>query len=71
MADTRLVQKSDELLTEANRLSAIERTINALPEGSDELVQVAERAEGQAGRLHEVAREDEELTRDVADSERA
>jgi hypothetical protein len=71
MADSRLVQKSDELLTEANRLDAIERTIDALPEGSDELVQVAERAEGQAGRLHDVAREDEELTRKLTETERA
>lgn len=71
MADPRLVQKSDELLTEANRLDAIERTIDALPEGSDELVQVAERAEGQAGRLHDVAREDEELTRKLTETERA
>jgi hypothetical protein len=71
MADPRLVQKSDELLTEANRLDAIERTIDALPEGSDELVQVAERAEGQAGRLHDVAREDEDLTRKLTEAERA
>jgi hypothetical protein len=67
----RLVQKSDELLGEADRLDALERTIDALPEGSDELVQVAEHAEGQATRLHDVAREDEKLTREVTEAKRS
>ena len=66
----RLVKKSDQLLTEADRLDALERTIDALPEGSEELVEVAQHAEGQASRLHDVAREDEELTREVAGRER-
>jgi hypothetical protein len=66
-AEGRLRQKSDELLREADRLDAIERTVDALPVGSDEIVQVAEHAEGQAARLSEVAREDETLTRKAVD----
>jgi hypothetical protein len=67
----RLERKSDELLDEADRLDALERTIDALPAGSEELVQAAEHAEGQAGHLHDVAREDEVLTRDIAREKRA
>lgn len=67
-AERRLRQKSDELLSEADRLGAIERTVDALPVGSDEIVQAAEHAEGQAVRLREVAREDGALTREAADS---
>jgi hypothetical protein len=64
----RLRKKSDELLAEADRLDAIERTIDALPAGSDEIVESAEHAEGQALRLREVASEDEALTRELAES---
>jgi hypothetical protein len=64
----RLREKSDQLLAEADRLDAIERTLDALPEGSDEIVTTAEHAEGQAARLHAVASEDEALTRALADS---
>jgi hypothetical protein len=63
----RLRAKSDELLAEADRLDAIERTLGTLPEGSHEIVQTAEHAEGQAARLQEVAAEDEAMTREVAD----
>jgi hypothetical protein len=66
-AERRLRQKSDELLKEADRLDAIERTVDALPVGSEEIVQAAERAQGQATRLREVAREDEKLTRRAVD----
>ena len=66
-AERRLRQKSDELLREADRLDAIERTVDALPVGSDEIVEAAEHAEGQAMRLREVAREAETLTREAAD----
>ena len=62
----RLRVKSDELLAEADRLDAIERTLDALPEGSDEIVQTAEHAEGQANRLREVAAEDKAMTRELA-----
>jgi hypothetical protein len=61
----RLREKSDELLAEADRLDAIERTLDALPEGSNEIVETAEHAQGQAVRLREVASEDEALTREV------
>jgi hypothetical protein len=71
----RLRKKSDELLVEADRLDAIERTLDALPAGSREIVQTAEHAEGQAARLREVAAEDGAMTREVAeqavDSEQA
>jgi hypothetical protein len=70
----RLREKSDELLAEADRLDAIERTLDALPEGSREIVETAEHAEGQAARLREIASEDEALTREVvktADERRA
>jgi hypothetical protein len=71
----RLRKKSDELLVEADRLDAIERTLDALPAGSREIVQTAEHAEGQAVRLREVAAEDRAMTREVAeqavDSEQA
>ena len=67
----RLRAKSDELLAEADRLDAIERTLDALPEGSEEIVQTAEHAEGQAGRLSEVAAEDEAMTRELARNTRA
>jgi hypothetical protein len=67
----RLERKSDELLDQADRLDALERTIDALPAGSEELVQAAEHAEGQAGRLHDVAREDEKLTRQVTEAKRS
>jgi hypothetical protein len=63
----RLRKKSDELLVEADRLDAIERTLDALPAGSREIVQTAEHAEGQAARLREVAAEDWAMTREVAD----
>jgi hypothetical protein len=63
----RLRKKSDELLAEADRLDAIERTLDALPAGSREIVQTAEHAEGQAARLREVAAEDWAMTREVAD----
>lgn len=63
----RLRQKSGELLAEADRLDAIERTMDALPAGSEEIVQAAEHAEGQAIRLHDVAQENEALSREVAD----
>ena len=66
-AERRLRQKSDELLREADRLDAIERTVDALPVGSEEIVQAAEHAQGQAQRLREVAREDETLTRKAVD----
>ena len=66
-ADRRLREKSDELLREADRLDAIERTVDALPVGSDEIVQAAEDAEAQAARLRDVAREDETLTRKAVD----
>jgi hypothetical protein len=70
----RLRAKSDELLVEASRLDAIERTLEALPEGSHELVQTAEHAEDQAARLRQLAAEDEAMTREVsevaADAER-
>jgi hypothetical protein len=62
----RLRAKSDEVLAEADRLDAIERTLDALPEGSHEIVQTAEHAEGQAARLREVAAEDEAMTRKLA-----
>jgi hypothetical protein len=64
----RLREKSDELLAEADRLDAIERTLDALPEGSREIVETAEHAEGQATRLREVASEDEALTRQVVET---
>jgi len=67
----RLRAKSDELLAEADRLDAIERTLDALPEGSEEIVQTGEHAEGQAGRLSEVAAEDEAMTRELARNTRA
>ena len=71
----RLREKSDELLAEADRLDAIERTLDALPEGSREIVQTAEHAEGQAARLRKVAAENGAMTREVAeqalDSEQA
>jgi hypothetical protein len=63
----RLREKSDELLAEADRLDAIERTLDALPEGSREIVQTAEHAEGQAVRLREVAAEDGAMTREVVE----
>jgi hypothetical protein len=63
----RLRAKSDELLVEADRLDAIERTLDALPEGSQEIVQTAEHAQGQAARLREVAAEDETITRELAE----
>jgi hypothetical protein len=63
----RLRKKSDELLVEADRLDAIERTLDALPAGSREIVQTAEHAEGQAARLREVAAEDGAMTREVAE----
>jgi ABC-type transporter Mla subunit MlaD len=61
----RLDEKSDELLTEADRLDALERTIDALPAGSAEVVDVAEHAEHHAARLNDVAREARELSRDA------
>jgi hypothetical protein len=64
----RLREKSDELLAEADRLDAIERTLDALPEGSNEIVETAEHAQGQAARLREVATEDEALTRKVVET---
>jgi hypothetical protein len=63
----RLRKKSDELLAEADRLDAIERTLDALPAGSREIVQTAEHAEGQAARLREVAAEDGAMTRELAE----
>lgn len=63
----RLHAKSDEVLAEASRLDAIERTLEALPEGSNELVQTAEHAEDQAARLRRVAAEDEAMTRELSD----
>ncbi len=66
-AERRLRQKSDELLREADRLEAIERTVDALPVGSDEIVQAAEHAQGQAARLRKVASEDQALTRQAVD----
>ncbi len=63
----RLREKSDEVLVEADRLDAIERTLDALPEGSREIVKTAEHAEGQAARLREVAAEDGAMTREVAE----
>ena len=63
----RLREKSDQLLAEADRLDAIERTLDALPAGSDELVQTAEHAEGQAARLRRTAAEDEAMTREVSE----
>jgi hypothetical protein len=62
----RLRAKSDELLAEADRLDAIERTLDALPEGSQEIVETAHHAEGQAARLREIAAQDEMLTREVS-----
>jgi hypothetical protein len=64
----RLREKSDELLVEADRLDAIERSLDALPEGSNEIVETAEHAQGQAARLREVASEDEALTRQVVET---
>jgi hypothetical protein len=64
----RLREKSDELLAEADRLDAIERTLDALPEGSNEIVETAEHAEGQAARLRDIASEDEALTREVVET---
>jgi hypothetical protein len=66
-AERRLRDKSDQLLREAERLDAIERTVDALPVGSDEIVQAAEHAQGQAVRLRKVAHEDEALTREAVD----
>lgn len=63
----RLRAKSDELLAEAERLDAIERTLEALPEGSREIVETAQHAVGQAARLREVAAEGEAVTREVSD----
>jgi hypothetical protein len=65
-AQRRLREKSDELLAEADRLDAIERTVDALPEGSQELVQTAEHAQDQAARLRKLAAQDEALTRELA-----
>jgi hypothetical protein len=62
-----MLRKSDELLAEADRLDAIERTLDALPIGSQEIVQTAEHAEGQAVRLRDVAAQDEALTRELAE----
>jgi hypothetical protein len=64
----RLREKSDELLAEADRLDAIERTLDALPEGSSEIVETATHAQGQAARLREIASEDEALTRQVVET---
>jgi hypothetical protein len=61
--------KSDELLAEADRLDAIERTLDALPEGSEEIVDTAEHAEGQAARLRDVAAEDKAMTREVVEQD--
>ena len=61
--------KSDELLAEADRLDAIERTLDALPEGSEEIVDTAEHAEGQAARLREVAAQDKAMTREVVEQD--
>jgi hypothetical protein len=66
-ARQQLRAKSDELLAEADRLDAIERTLDALPVGSHEIVQTAQHAEGQAARLREVAAEDQAMTRELAD----
>jgi hypothetical protein len=66
----RLREKSDELLAEAERLDAIERTLDALPEGSKEIVETAEHATGQASRLREIAAQDEQLTREIVERER-
>jgi hypothetical protein len=63
----RLREKSDELLAEADRLDAIERTLDALPLGSEEIVQTAEHAEDQAGRLRDVAAQDEAVTRELSE----
>jgi hypothetical protein len=64
-ARRRLRAKSDELLAEADRLDAIERTLDALPVGSEEIVETAHHAEGQAARLRDIAAQDEALTREV------
>jgi ABC-type transporter Mla subunit MlaD len=61
--------KSDEVLAEADRLDAIERTLDALPEGSQEIVETAQHAEGQAARLREVAAEDRVMTREVVEQD--
>jgi hypothetical protein len=61
--------KSDQVLVEADRLDAIERTLDALPEGSQEIVETAEHAEGQAARLREVAAEDTAMTREVVEQD--
>jgi hypothetical protein len=66
----RLAAKSEELLKEADRLDEYERQIDALPEGSDELVDAAEHAEGHATRLHDVANEERALTREVLERRR-
>jgi hypothetical protein len=63
----RLRDKSDQVLVEVDRLDAIERTLDALPEGSLEIVETAEHAEGQAARLREVAAEDKAMTREVVE----
>jgi hypothetical protein len=61
--------KSDELLAAAGRLDAIERTLDALPEGSQEIVETAEHAQGQAARLREVAAEDKAMTRELVEQD--
>ena len=65
----RIRAKSDEVLAEANRLDALERTLDALPEGSQEIVETAEHAEGQAARLREVAAQDKAMTRELVEQD--
>jgi hypothetical protein len=62
----RLRKQSDALLTEADRLEAIERTVDALPTGSQEIVDATGHAHGQAVRLHDVAHKGDEMTREAA-----
>jgi hypothetical protein len=66
----RLAERSDELLTEANHLDALEHVLQELPEGSTERVDAAADAEGHAARLRDVAREEDVLTREIVERHR-
>ena len=70
-ARRRLRAKSDELLSEADRLRDLEHEVDALPLGSLELIEVAREAETQGERVHELAEESEALTREAAEPEPA
>jgi hypothetical protein len=70
-ARRQLRAKSDELLSEADRLRDLEHEVDALPLGSLELIEVAREAETQGERVHELAEESEALTREAAEPEPA